>query len=61
MAVGIDDLPDSVLQLIAQYVTWFPQRCALPAFRALQTHGGSCSSPAEPGLCRTYHNMPMRQ
>ncbi len=38
MAVGIDDLPDSVLQLIAQRVTWFPQRCALPAPRALWTH-----------------------
>ncbi len=28
MAVGMDDLPDSALQLIAQHVTCFPLRCA---------------------------------
>jgi len=28
VAVGIDDLPDSVLQLIAQHVSRFKDRCA---------------------------------
>ena len=38
VVLGIDDLPGCVLQLIAQHVTCFPQRCALPASRALYTH-----------------------
>ena len=34
MAVGIDNLPDAVLQLIAQHIACFPERCG-PAQNAL--------------------------
>ncbi len=35
--MGIHDLPDSTLQLIAQHITSFPQRYALP-LRPLRSH-----------------------
>ena len=44
MAVGIDDLPDSVLQLIAEYDTWFHHGCALP--RPLRSALAPASLPA---------------